>query len=330
MQPVSLVRSNALRFACWVSFLLSACAGASATAPEPASGEVTTAPVSAQAAQAAEPPSAAAFEGGRLLTVAGAPALGCEARAVGDWVRLSCSGLSYFGALPWHVSAMSHVGDAPLTDAQKINARNLVKREQRMGHVSIVWRHAPGTQVDAAFSWFPHMLRFRAKRPAGGPDQGVELPTALGEFVGAPAGTAPELIRAVCACPPRSAPSMLLKGYSCGSPSVDDESSYPWDPACLRHMQGADACQNMNECLTLEPSSFKACASDEVKSGGHPMTSCYKACSRERECPEHFECRATEAMTDEGLAPGPTACFPADDAYVPHLQALQAYLSAQR
>lgn len=324
----SLVDANAVRRIGWASLLLGACAGSNASSPEPVSGEESTPQTGVAPEAGARPPSPAAFESGRLLSVSGAPALGCEARAVGDWVQLSCSGLSYFGAFPWHVSAMSRVGSGPLTDAQKVTARKAVKRDQRMGHVSIVWRHTPGTQVDAAFVWFPHMVRFRATRPAV-PDQGVELPTALGEFVGAPHGTAPELIRAVCACPPRTAPLRLLKGYTCLGHTLDSDSLDAWDPACLRHMQGADACQNMNECLTLEPSSFKACGADEVKSGGHPTTGCYKACSGELECPEHFECRATEAMVADGLAPGPTACFPADDAHMPHLQALVEYLSAR-
>lgn len=312
-----------------VSFALITALGFAACGP-PSSPNSAPVVVSAAAdpGSAEAQPSHAAFAGGKLLQIGGGPALGCEARAVGQWVKLSCAGLSYFGAFPWHVSAYTYAGDGAATDAQKIAGRNQVSRQQQMGQVSIVWRHAPGTHLEAAFSWFPYMLRFRASRSAD-PQPGVgELPTPLGEFVSAPAGTAKELIRAVCACPPRRGPGLLLSGYDCESESIDADAYDAWDPVCLRHMQGADACQDMNECLTLEPSHFKACSPDEVKSGGHPMTGCYKTCSSDLDCSEDFRCTASLAATDGELVPGPTACFPAEDSETEHLVALSAYLKS--
>ncbi|MBX3181435.1 MAG: hypothetical protein KIT72_13835 [Polyangiaceae bacterium] len=252
-------------------------------------------------------PSGEAFAAAPRALLPGGDALGCEARRLDGWVQVSCEGLSYFAALPFRV------------DLRPGSAGRVV--EERLGRVALRYREQPGAQVNALISWFPHLVALRAGWPEGQP-----RPARVGELVGAPENDRDTWIQAMCACTPRNGPGALLRGFACESPTLDVDETVPWNPACIRLLQGEDACQRTNECLTLEPSHIKLCGPGEVKTGGHPITSCLRACSAEEPCPRGFSCAASEVMKSGELVPGPSVCSPTDAALAEHTAAMAEHL----
>ncbi len=272
--------------------------------------EVVGAPEAAPQAADREP-SPVDFDAGKLLELTGGPALGCEARGVGDWVRVRCSDLSYLGAPPWRAS----VDDASSGIQPKLS--------QRLGDVQLSWRHTEGSTLHASFIWFPHIVRMRSEWPKGSP-----RPQIVARFVNVPTRSAKEIIHAACECPPRLGPDLLLKsaGYSCESPSLTSDGIDAWEPECMRQLE-LD-CQEFNECLTHEPSGGRPCADDEHPTGLGAFTSCHKKCDDTRRCPSGFSCEDAYEQAPMGDPPAerPFACFPTDDAQTEYLRALNAYL----
>ncbi len=288
------------------TFIMSLLAACTPETPPPAA---PAAPTSAPAPAAKPAPSAAAFAAAPLAPLKGGEALGCEARRLDGWVQVSCEGLSYFAALPFRV-------DLSPGSAGQVT-------EERLGRVALRYQEQPGAQVTGLISWFPHLVALRAGWPEGQP-----RPAEVGELVGAPENDRDTWIQAMCACTPRNGPGALLRSFACESPTLDADETVPWNPACIRLLQGEDACQRTNECLTSEPSHIKLCGPGEVKTGGHPITSCLRACSAEEPCPRGFSCAAAEVMKGGELVPGPTVCSPTDAAYTEHTAALAAHLAA--
>ncbi|MCA9643353.1 MAG: hypothetical protein KC492_21790 [Myxococcales bacterium] len=260
-------------------------------------------------------PSAADFDQGKRLELAGGPALGCEARQAGDWVRVRCGELSYFGTPAWRASV------------DKASSGIQPKVTGGMGQLQLVWRFTEGSKLDASFVWFPHLVRLHSEWPKGSP-----RPLAVARFFGVPQRSAAELIQAACACPPRLAPGLILKshGISCASPMIDGDGVDPWEPECLRGLE--TGCQEFNECLTHEPSGYRECIDDEHATGLGPFTSCHKKCDETRKCPSGFSCEDAYEQNPMGEPPEerPFACFPTDEASSEYYQALNAYLEQHK
>ncbi|MGE0326217.1 MAG: hypothetical protein AB7S68_28070 [Polyangiaceae bacterium] len=304
---------RALGAAC-VALGLAASCGGSQPAPQPV--EVSApAEVTPSAESKAAEPTDSDFDQGAQLELAGGPALGCEARQAGDWVRVRCTGLSYFGTPVWRASVDSA--------SEGIQA----KASGEMGRVQLVWRFTEGSKLDASFTWFPYLVRLHATWPKGG-----SRPVAVARFANVPQRSAAELIKAACDCPPRLTPGLILAthGISCDSPSADADGSDAWEPECLRGLE--TGCQEFVECQTREPSGYRECAEDEHATGVGPFISCHKKCDDTKRCPAGFTCEDAYEQNPMGEEPPkrPFACFPTDEASNEYYQALNAYLEARK
>lgn len=269
------------------------------------------APAAPEPTQDTPPPTSEAFKGAPRAPLAGGDALGCEARRLDGWVQITCEGLSYFAALPFRA------------ELQPGSAGEVVA--ERLGHVTLRYQERPGAQVSALISWFPHLVELRAGWPAG-----AARPAQVGELVGAPESDRDTWIQAMCACEPRLGPGALLRAFACGSPTLDADETLPWNPACIRLLQGEHACQRTNECLTSEPSHVKLCGFGEIKTGGHPHTSCLRTCSAQAPCPRGYDCAPSQVAEDAQLVAGPTVCTVTAEAELEHSAQLEKFLAATR
>lgn len=290
------------------------CGGGSPPARQPVLVAPSPEPEPSEARASGGEPSDKDFESGEQLRLEGGPALGCEARAAGDWVRVRCVGLSYFGVPVWRIS----VDEASAGIHPKVSAR--------LGDVSLKWRFSEGSALHASFVWFPNLVRLHAEWPNGSP-----RPRVVARFANVPSRRADELILAACECSPRLGPDLILQrnDFDCQSPSMTGDGIDAWEPECLRQLELG--CQEFNECLTREPSGGRSCVEDEHQSGLGPFTSCHKKCDDTRRCPTGFSCEDAYEHNpmDEAPATRPFACFPTDEAQTEYMQALDSYLQSR-
>lgn len=111
-------------------------------------------------------PTTAEWEAASEVTVTNSSKLGCETKALREWVRVSCKGQNENGGKPDGVSVY------------KGNEKNEVFMFTSIGLASLVFPFATGTDVEAKFEWNDgKSSKFTSQWPAGSPK-----PAAYGKF----------------------------------------------------------------------------------------------------------------------------------------------------
>jgi hypothetical protein len=261
------------------------------TSPSPVGSIPSARPAPPFAAAGAGGPSAEEWQNARQVAIPGAEALGCEASELAEWIRLVCRGPSFFAARPSGVTLHTpHSAESAFATVSD-------------GVVSVVARFREGTNISASFVWDTAIFRLSASWP-----EGAARPVPFGRFIGAPERSAEAILRAACACEPRTLPDTGVDAFGCRPGEATMEAGSGWPPSCIRHLTGSGGCDEMNVCLTSEPNHFNVCGEGEILTGGHPFTQCETECSASLPCPDGFDCKASTVMGEDTLVPGPTVC----------------------
>lgn len=219
------------------------------------------------------------------VAVTGASALGCDARAVREWIRVSCRGANHRGEV---IRSVAVDGGARPGDVFTFSAEELA---------SLVIRLVEGTAVTVTFRWdqghYPLAIRW---------EQGQARPDPVGVFTGAPIDEVQASVRRQqCTCYWRSlsgGPVQLPKGDPCVGVPED-----AWARECAR--SHPDDCSGLVECQHMEPTGWAECLEGEVHYGFAPSSRCAPACGKGLSA-----CRAgLQCDLDLGREPGRGVCL---------------------
>lgn len=212
---------------------------------------------------------------GRETPILGAAHLGCDARMVREWIRVSCRDANAAGGTPSAVEVQKGGGGDTYTFAKN-------------GVTSVVTRVLPGTETVVRFTWsdavtFPLVLAW--------PSGTVVMPAPIGRFDGAPPDESKDPDRkGHCYCYNLQWGSNPADPTSCAGVPGD-----AFVPECSRahtpEVGNRESCWGLIECQNFEPSGYAECLSGEIYYGVCPSCRCAKECGAGKPaCPKGFDC----------------------------------------